>query len=81
VRQKAWLKVAAFIPALLAVSLSSCAQMMPSGPAHQQMASANAQVPNVDDCAVVTIGSPSKYACDGKVYTSFDLYKLRTGQK
>jgi hypothetical protein len=29
------------------------------------------------DCAIVTISSPTRYACDGKVYTSFDLEKQR----
>jgi len=41
------------------------------------------QVPpwvRVQDCAVVAISSPSRYACpDGKVYTSFQLYRARTG--
>jgi hypothetical protein len=29
------------------------------------------------DCAIVTISSPTRYACNGKVYTSFDLEKQR----
>jgi len=29
------------------------------------------------DCAIVTISSPTRYACNGKVYTSFDLAKQR----
>jgi aspartate aminotransferase-like enzyme len=33
--------------------------------------------PLVSDCAIVTIGSPTRYACNGKVYTSFDLEKQR----
>jgi hypothetical protein len=34
----------------------------------------------VQDCAIVAISSPSKFACpDGKVYTSFDLYRARAG--
>jgi hypothetical protein len=31
----------------------------------------------VQNCAIVGISSPSKYACGGKVYTSFQLLKLR----
>src|SRR5262249_44136017 len=31
----------------------------------------------VQDCAIVAISSPSRYACDGKVYTSFELYRAR----
>lgn len=41
------------------------------------------QVPpwvRVQDCAIVSISSPSRYACpDGKVYTSFQLYRARSG--
>jgi hypothetical protein len=35
------------------------------------------QIPRVEDCAIVAISSPSRYACNGKVYTSFQLAKLR----
>jgi hypothetical protein len=33
--------------------------------------------PIVQNCGIVAIGSPTKYACDGKVYTSFELARLR----
>lgn len=34
----------------------------------------------VQDCSIVAISSPSRYACaDGKVYTSFQLYRSRVG--
>jgi hypothetical protein len=34
----------------------------------------------VQDCAIVAISSPSRWACpDGKVYTSFQLYRSRAG--
>ncbi len=34
----------------------------------------------VQDCAIVAISSPSRWACpDGKVYTSFELYRARAG--
>ena len=33
--------------------------------------------PLVQDCAIVGISSPTRYACNGKVYTSFDLEKQR----
>jgi hypothetical protein len=34
----------------------------------------------VQDCAIVSISSPSRYACpDGKVYTNWELYRARTG--
>ena len=42
------------------------------------------QVPpwiRVQDCALVAISSPSRYACpDGKVYTNFELSRARTGE-
>jgi len=34
----------------------------------------------VQDCAVVAISTPSRYACpDGKVYTGTELYQARSG--
>jgi hypothetical protein len=40
-----------------------------------------ARVPRVEDCAIVGISSPSKFACGGKVYTSFQLAKLRMAEE
>jgi hypothetical protein len=40
-----------------------------------------AKIPRVEDCAIVGISSPTKYACNGKVYTSFQLAKLRMDQE
>ncbi len=37
--------------------------------------------PRVQDCGIVTVGSPTKYVCNGKVYTTFELAKLRLGQE
>jgi hypothetical protein len=35
----------------------------------------------VQDCTIVAISSPSRYACpDGKVYTSFELARARQPQ-
>jgi hypothetical protein len=34
----------------------------------------------VQDCAIVAISSPSRFACpDGKVYTGIELYQARVG--
>lgn len=42
-----------------------------------------AEVPpwiRVQDCAIVAISSPTRFACpDGKVYTTFQLYRSRAG--
>jgi hypothetical protein len=45
-----------------------------------QTASTN-QVPRVEDCAIVAISSPSRWACNGKVYTSFQLAKMRMAEE
>src|SRR5215471_16361137 len=37
--------------------------------------------PKVEDCAITNQGSPTKYVCNGKSYTSFDLSKLREDYK
>ena len=33
--------------------------------------------PMVWNCAMTSAASPGKYVCNGKQYTSFDLYKMR----
>jgi hypothetical protein len=33
--------------------------------------------PEVENCAVVAISTPAKYACNGKTYTSYELAKMR----
>jgi len=67
-------------PALAIIALAGCAGMQPhssGGTSYQQVAAADTPPPRVQDCGIVTIGSPTKYACNGKIYTSFDLLKLR----
>jgi len=34
-------------------------------------------VPRVQSCGVLQTGTPSRFVCNGKVYTSFQLAKLR----
>ena len=44
------------------------------------LASASAGIsplPLVRNCAVLQTGSPSRFACNGRIYTSFQLAKLR----
>ncbi|GEM_PF-5533012 len=38
---------------------------------------AASSVPKVEDCGIVTISTPNKYICDGKVYTAYELQHLR----
>lgn len=60
------------------LALAGCAGLQPpaGGGAATGQVSANPP-PRVQDCGIVGIGSPTKYACNGKVYTSFELAKLR----
>jgi len=64
---------------MLAVVGCSTAAPVPSNRNGTQQASAApaGPPPRVQDCGIVSIGSPSKYACNGKVYTTFQLAKLR----
>jgi hypothetical protein len=57
--------------------VSSCAWIQPGGGQPRQVASADVPPPMVQNCGIVSIGSPTKYACNGKTYTSFELLKLR----
>jgi hypothetical protein len=62
------------------IAVAGCAGMQPhsgGGTSYQQLAAADSPPPMVQNCGIVGIGSPTKYACGGKVYTSFDLLKLR----
>ena len=34
--------------------------------------------PLVQECGIVSISTPARYACRGKVYTSWQLLKMRT---
>lgn len=34
-------------------------------------------IPRVQDCGVLDTGTPSRFVCNGKVYTAFQLAKLR----
>ncbi len=40
----------------------------------------NSNAAAVQDCGIVAISSPPKYACGGKVYTAFQLAKIRGEQ-
>jgi hypothetical protein len=33
--------------------------------------------PRVQDCTMIQSSSPTKYVCNGKVYTTFDLNRMR----
>ena len=64
--------------AAVLIAVWGCARMQhPDGASPQQVAAADNPPPIVQDCGIVSIGSPTKYACNGKTYTSFELLKLR----
>jgi hypothetical protein len=46
-------------------------------PANAAQTSAAKDDPRVQDCGIVSVSSPMKYVCGGKVYTSFQLAKIR----
>jgi len=58
------------LTALMATLGAGCADM-----------SALAGTPRVEDCGVVSISSPNKYVCGGKVYTAFQLATMREAEK
>lgn len=49
----------------------------PARGADPSSANRTAPPPRVENCAVVTISTPAKYACNGKVYTAYELQHLR----
>ncbi len=52
-----------------------------SQPKQEQVAQKHDPPPKVENCGIVAVGSPMKFACDGKVYTSFQLAHLRQGKE
>ena len=70
------------VSAAMVASASGCAtmqNMMPSSSSSKTAASG--PPPRVEDCAIVAISSPSRYACNGKVYTSYQLAKWRMAEE
>ncbi len=62
----------------LVLAVAGCSSQ---GGAAKPAETARLAVPAVQDCAVVAISSPPKYACNGKVYTAFDLQRLRAQEQ
>ncbi len=75
-RRPRWLVL---VSTVLAIGLGGCAAMPEVGGGAPAQQAAKAQ-PRVENCGIVSIGSPTKYVCDGKVYTSFQLAKIREGE-
>jgi hypothetical protein len=64
------------ISLVLLVAGSGCA-VWPGG---SRPAAATAAAPAVQDCTNVSVGSPTQFACGGKVYTAYKLMQLREAQ-
>jgi hypothetical protein len=78
-RRSALVRIGLGIATSAMLGMAGCAGMQNpfGGGSPQEMAAADRPPPMVQNCGIVTIGSPTKYACNGKTYTSFDLLKLR----
>lgn len=63
------------------IALSGCAGTSRTWPTTQPaapaVASSGTPVPRVQDCIAINTGTPSKYVCGGKTYTSHELRKMR----
>jgi hypothetical protein len=64
------------VSAFFAAVLGGCGAIGQS-PAPVASASGQKPIPRVQDCAVLNTGTPSRFACNGKTYTSYQLAKLR----
>jgi hypothetical protein len=67
-------------PAAAAIAVAGCSAMPSFGrsaPTHIASSAAPNPPPRVQNCGIVSIGSPTKYVCNDKVYTSFELVDLQ----
>ncbi len=72
---RAAVKTAAFIA--MAISISACA--ITGNPPF--MSNMSAPTPRVEDCALIQQATPSRYVCNGKVYTAVQLTDVRNGKQ
>jgi hypothetical protein len=74
--------LASTVMASALTALAGCAGITSGFTVSQGLGATTAQaaarpVPSVQDCGVLDAGTPSRFVCDGKVYTSYQLAKLR----
>jgi hypothetical protein len=60
-----------------AFALIGCAAAPSSITSAASNGTATAPPPDVHDCTLISTGSPSRYACGDKTYTSFELTKMQ----
>jgi hypothetical protein len=41
----------------------------------------NPKVPLVQDCVIMNVSSPTKFVCNNKTYTTFQLAKMRMAEE
>jgi|HubBroStandDraft_1064217.scaffolds.fasta_scaffold73574_1 hypothetical protein len=70
-------KINGFLAILCGTMLLCIAGCAAYGPAPGSTGGGTASVPLVQNCGVIDAGTPSRFACNGKVYTSYQLAKLR----
>ena len=67
----------------MAVGLAGCSSITQSFAAANEPAgvqTAGKPIPRVQDCGVIQAGTPSRFVCNGKIYTSYELATLREQQ-
>ncbi len=67
--------------ATASISLTVFAACSANAPASNQaavQAATGQSRPDLSDCVLISTGSPSKYVCNDKTYTSYELTKLRS---
>ena len=65
---------------VVAAALAGCSSRSSSGfppPGAPMVNGKPYPPPMAQDCTVTFAGSPQRYICNSKPYTSFDLYKMR----
>ncbi len=66
------------VSAAMIASAAGCASMQSMMPSSTPAQTAGTMpAPRIENCAIVSISSPSRFACNGKVYTTFQLAKMR----
>jgi hypothetical protein len=63
--------------AVVIASAAGCDMLNMSSSATPAATAGTAPPPNVQDCIMMNVSSPSKYVCNGKTYTTFQLATIR----
>ncbi len=75
--------IRAALLAILVIFAAACGAAQPSQPQPSSASLAPAATsspttaPQLQDCTIISLSVPTKYVCNGKVYTSNELRQLR----